>query len=179
MRRATQVHTAGNWPTGDAAGSVTLDYDDRFRRRIRLTDDAGEDFLLDLSDATRLGDGDGLALDSGGYLRVQAADEAVADLRCATLVETAKLAWHVGNRHIPVQVLADGTLRIRDDHVIVAMAELHGATVTRHTAAFAPEEGAYAGRGNGHDQGHGHGHEHAHDEHDHSQGNGHGHGHSH
>ncbi len=170
MRRATHVHSAGNWPAGEAAGNVTLDYDDRFRRRIRLTDDAGEDFLLDLPDATRLGDGDGLALDSGGYIRVHAADEAVADLRCATLVETAKLAWHIGNRHIPVQVLGDGTLRIRDDHVIVAMAVRHGAMAERHTSPFAPEQGAYAGIDRTHDHdhdqnddhGHGHGHDHPH-----------------
>jgi len=166
MRRARQVHPAGSWPAGEAAGSVTLDYDDRFRRRIRLTDDAGEEFLLDLPDAMRLGEGDGLGLDGGGYIRVCAADEAVADLRCAGPVETAKLAWHIGNRHIPVQVLGDGTLRIRDDHVIVAMAELHGAAVRRHDAPFAPEEGAYAGGGHMHAKeshpGHGHGHDHSH-----------------
>lgn len=171
MRRATHVHPAGSWPSSAAVAGVTLDYDDRFRRRFRLVDDSGGEFLLDLPEATRLGDGDGLALAGGGYICVHAADEAVADLRCATPVATAKLAWHIGNRHVPVQVLADGTLRIRDDHVIVAMAARHGAAVTRHAAPFAPEEGAYAAAGHAHD--HTHGHAHTHD-----NGDGHGHGHS-
>ena len=171
MRRATQVYHAGDWLADEAVGSVTLDYDDRFRRRIRLTDDSGEDFLLDLPDATLLSEGDGLVLDTGGFMHVHAADEPVADLRCATLVETATLSWHIGNRHIPVQIIDDGTLRIRDDHVIVAMAERHGAVVQRRDAPFSPEEGAYArdGAANGHGHGHSrdeagnHGHGHGHD----------------
>jgi urease accessory protein len=166
MRRATRVHPAGSWPQGEAVSGVTLDYEDRFRRRIRLVDDSGAEFLLDLADATRLGDGDGLALDGGGYVRVHAADEAVADLRCVSPVATATLAWHIGNRHVPLQVLADGTLRIRDDHVIVAMAARLGAAVERRTAPFAPEEGAYSGgasgAGHAHDPDHGHGHGHDH-----------------
>jgi urease accessory protein len=172
MRRVTHVHPAGSWPAAEAVASVTLDYVDRYRRRFRMADDAGADFLLDLAEATRLGSGDGLALDGGGYIRVHAADEAVADLRCATPVATAKLVWHIGNRHVPLQVLEDCTLRIRDDHVIVALAERHGAAVERHAAPFAPEQGAYAGGGpepghggehdRGHRHGHGHGHDHSH-----------------
>lgn len=164
MRRAIQVLSVDSWPSEQAGSSVTLDYEDRFRRRFRLTDDAGEDFLLDLAEATRFGEGDGLLLDDGRIIRVHAANEAVADLRCATLVETAKLAWHIGNRHIPVQVLSDGTLRIRDDHVIVAMAQRHGADVKLYGAPFAPEDGAYAANSGNHspDHEHGHGHDHAH-----------------
>ena len=123
MRRATQVQPAGGWPEAEAVASVTLDYDDRYRRRFRLVDDEGDEFMLDLAEATRLGEGDGLALDSGGFIRVRAAGEAVVDLRSATPVATTKLAWHIGNRHIPMQVLPDGALRIRADHVIVAMAD--------------------------------------------------------
>jgi urease accessory protein len=132
---------------------VTLAFDERHRRRLRMTDDAGEPFLLDLAKAVVLADGDGLALDGNGYIRVRAAAEPVADVAAATAAETARLAWHIGNRHTPVQVLADGTLRIRDDHVLVAMLEGLGATVTRHVASFTPEPGAYAasGDGNGHD----------------------------
>ena len=96
-----------------------------------------------------------------------AAVEPVADLRCDDLVETARMAWHVGNRHIPVEVLEDGTLRIRDDHVIVQMAERLGAHVTRLRAPFAPEPGAYAEASVAHshdtpDAGDGHGHTHDH-----------------
>ena len=166
MRRATHAHPAGCWPEADAVASVTLDYDDRYRRRFRLVDDGGDDFMLDLAEATRLADGDGLALEGGGFIRVRAAGEAVVDLRSATPVATTKLAWHIGNRHIPMQVLPDGALRIRADHVIVAMAERLGARAEHRTAPFTPEEGAYAGpdqsRDHAHEHGHAHGHGHDH-----------------
>ena len=151
MRQAIDVTPRGSWPEGDAAASVTLAFDDRHRRRIRLTDDRGEDFLLNLKSAKVLHDGDGLALEDGGYIRVQAALEAVADIKTASAAHTARIAWHIGNRHTPVQVLDDGTLRIRDDHVLVAMIEGLGAEVVRHQAPFAPEPGAYDSGSHAHD----------------------------
>jgi urease accessory protein len=150
MRRATHIHRAGQWPDGSAVAAVTLAFDDRHRRRIRLSDDAGEPFLLDLPEAVLMADGDGLALADGGYIQVRAADEAVADIAGETPAHTARLAWHIGNRHTPVQVLPNGVLRIRDDHVLVAMAEGLGAKVVRRAAPFSPEPGAYAGSGHGH-----------------------------
>ncbi len=135
--------------------TVTLDYEDRYRRRIRLHDDDGIPFLLDLAEATRLAEGDALAVTEGGYIQVRAAAEPVDDVRCRSLSDTARMAWHIGNRHVPVQVLADGTLRIRHDHVIAAMARRLGADVEPKTAPFAPEPGAYA-QNNGHDHSHGH-----------------------
>ena len=147
MRRAVAVQRVWN---GAAAGTVTLPFEDRHRRRIRMTDDAGEDFLLDLADATRLADGDALVLEDGGAIVVRAALERVADLRCADAADTLRLAWHIGNRHTPVQVLPDGALRIAHDHVLVAMAEGLGAAAIERMAAFQPEGGAYA-PGHGHD----------------------------
>jgi urease accessory protein len=184
MRRAIQVQPAGQWSQSEAVAEVTLDYDDRYRRRFRLVDDGGDDFMLDLEDATRFGEGDGLALEGGGFIRVRAAGEAVVDLRSATPVATTKLAWHIGNRHIPLQVLADGALRIRADHVIVAMAERLGAVAEHRTAPFAPEDGAYAGASlapvHGHDTEHVHNHNHDKaDNHAHPHPHGHGHGHDH
>ncbi|MCZ6846868.1 MAG: urease accessory protein UreE [Alphaproteobacteria bacterium] len=151
MRRATHIHRAGDWPDESAVAAVTLAFDDRHRRRIRMSDDAGEPFLLDLPEAVLMVDGDGLALVDGGYIQVRAADEAVADIRGESPAHTARLAWHIGNRHTPVQVLPDSVLRIRDDHVLVAMAEGLGATVVCRTAPFSPEPGAYAGGGHAHD----------------------------
>ncbi len=147
MRRAVAVQRG--W-TGEAAATVTLPFEDRHRRRIRMTDDAGEDFLLDLADATRLADGDALVLEDGGAIMVRAALERVADLHCADAADTLRLAWHIGNRHTPVQVLHDGALRIAHDHVLIAMAEGLGAAATERMAAFQPEGGAYA-PGHGHD----------------------------
>lgn len=134
---------------------MTLDYDDRYRRRVRLHDDDGVPFLLDLDDATRLAEGDALVVADGGFIRVCAAAEPVDDVRCGNLSDTARMAWHIGNRHVPVQVLADGVLRIRHDHVIADMARQLGAEVEHKNAPFAPEPGAYA-------QANGHGHDHDH-----------------
>jgi urease accessory protein len=73
MRRAIAVHPRGTWPSDEAVDAVTLVYLDRHRRRIRLVGDSGEIFLLDLRRAHHLADGDGLELESGGYVRVRAA----------------------------------------------------------------------------------------------------------
>src|SRR5580704_5662499 len=123
MRRAIAVHTRGHWPEEAAVDSVTLAMIDRHRRRIRLVADSGAPFLLDLARAQHLADGDGLELDNGNYLRV-------------------RIAWHLGNRHLPLQVLED-RLRIRADHVIAGMVEGLGGRVTRMQAPFDPEIGAY------------------------------------
>ena len=173
MRRAVEKLAAGHWPEADATATVTLDFDDRYRRRIRLTDDGGDAFLLDLADATRLDDGDGLRVEGGGIIAVRAADEPVADACGDTPAQTARIAWHLGNRHTPIQVLPDGRVRIRHDHVLVDMLRGIGATVTERDGPFMPEPGAYESLG-------GHGHHHDHDDdhkHDHSHGGHHPHDH--
>ena len=144
MRRTTQFHRCNHWTETACVGTVTLAMDQRHRRRFAMTDDDGQAFLLDLDEAAMLGDGDGLALDDGGIIRVVAADELVCDVTGKSPGHTTRLAWHIGNRHIPIQVLDDGTLRILDDHVLVQMLEGLGATVHQHLAPFSPEPGAYA-----------------------------------
>lgn len=145
MRRAIHVAPAGTWPKAQAAASLTLAYDDRHRRRIVLDADDGAPLLLDLERATVLADGDGLALDGGGWIEVRAALEPVFEVLGKDAAATAGLAWHLGNRHTPVQVLADGTLRLRDDPVLAAMLKGLGAEVKQCRAPFDPERGAYAG----------------------------------
>jgi urease accessory protein len=115
---------------------------DRHRRRIRLVADSGAPFLLDLARAQHLADGDGLELDNGNYLRVRAAPEPVIDIAADTPAGLLRIAWHLGNRHLPLQVLED-RLRIRADHVIAGMIEGLGGRVTRLEAPFDPEIGAY------------------------------------
>jgi urease accessory protein len=154
MRRAIAVYSSGNWNSNDTVSTITLVFNERHRRRFRMTDDQGEPFLLDLSHATLLNHGDGLALEGSGFIRVQAAAEPVADAQCHSMEHTARIAWHIGNRHVPVQVLEGGILRIQDDHVLVDMLKGLGAQVTCHSAPFAPESGAYA------EHSHHHHHEH-------------------
>jgi len=154
MRRAIAVHGAGNWPEDEAVDAVTLAFLDRHRRRIRLVADSGEAFLLDLERTQRLGGGDGLALEGGGYIRVRAAPEPVIAISAETESDLLRIAWHLGNRHLPMQAL-DGRLMIRDDQVIAAMVKGLGGQVSRLEAPFDPETGAYAGTA-----AHGAGHEH-------------------
>jgi urease accessory protein len=138
--------------------AVTLAFLDRYRRRIRLVGDSGAAFLLDLPHARHLADGDGLALDGGGYVRVCAAVEPVLDIATTDRASLLRIAWHLGNRHLPLQVVGD-RLRIREDHVIAEMVTGLGGRITRHEAPFDPEFGAYAGLARDHHAGHGHRHE--------------------
>jgi urease accessory protein len=153
MRRAIAVHKGGHWPEEAAIDRVTLVFVDRHRRRLRLVADSGTPFLLDLARVQHLADGDGLELDNGGYVRVCAASERVLEIEADGPTDLLRLAWHLGNRHLPMQAL-EGRLRIRDDHVIAEMVEGLGGRVTRSSAPFDPETGAYAGA----DPGHGHEH---------------------
>jgi len=169
MRRAIAVAVRGSWPSTAARAIATLRHDDRHRRRLRLQTDGGEPFLLDLARPARIGDGDGLALDDGGWVLVRAAPEDCVLVRCADPAALARIAWHLGNRHLPVQIVGDGLL-IRDDHVIVDMVRGLGATVEPRRCAFDPEAGAYDGAGGHHhhdddDHEHGHGPDHHHDHH--------------
>jgi urease accessory protein len=150
MRRAIALHRRGHWPEEAALDSVTLAYLDRHRRRIRLVADSGAPFLLDLPRAQRLAEGDGLELDNGGYIGIRAAPEPVIDIAGEQPADLLRIAWHLGNRHLPIQVMED-RLRIRDDHVIAAMIEGLGGLITRLQAPFDPEIGAYAGVPHEHD----------------------------
>jgi urease accessory protein len=124
--------------------TVTLAYLDRHRRRIRLVADSGAAFLLDLPRAQHLADGDGLELAGGGFIGVRAAPEPVLDIEAADRPSLLRIAWHLGNRHLPLQVVGD-RLRIREDHVIAAMVSGLGGRIIHRDAPFDPEFGAYAG----------------------------------
>ncbi|HUZ71983.1 MAG TPA: urease accessory protein UreE [Stellaceae bacterium] len=159
MLRVVKAEPAGRWPRQKARGTVTLDYDDRYRRRLRLTSDEGEDFLLDLAAATVLGDGDGLELSDGNWLEVRAAHEALLEIRAPTPEALCRLAWHIGNRHVAAAIESDRIL-IRDDHVLAEMLAGLGAGLRRIRAPFAPEGGAYAGEPARAVHHHGHDHDH-------------------
>ncbi len=142
MERVVRVNPAGQWPAREARDSVTLPYDARHRRRLRLTTDGGRDFLLDLPEATVMRDGDGIALEGGEWVVLRAAEETLAEISCALPQDLARIAWHLGNRHILTEILQDRLL-IRNDHVIVDMARRLGARVHIIEAPFDPEGGAY------------------------------------
>ncbi len=185
MLRAEKVVPAGHW-SGAPADTVVLDFDERYRRRVAMTAVGGLEFLLDLPEATMLRGGDGLRLEDGRLVEVVAEPEPLAEIRAADALALIRVAWHLGNRHLPTEMTSKA-LRIRRDSVIEAMAEGLGARVIALEAPFNPEGGAYAkgdggapsshGRGHDHDHDHGHAHDHDH-HHNHDHDHDHDHGHS-
>jgi urease accessory protein len=147
------VVPAGTWDPKLEIDYVMIDYDSRFRRRIVLTTVSGAEVLIDLAEAVRLRDGDGLVTASGEVICVRAQPEPLLEIHTHDEGELVRIAWHLGNRHLPVQLLGD-RIRIRADHVIKAMVEGLGGHVDAIEAAFDPEAGAYAGGGH---RGHSHG----------------------
>jgi urease accessory protein len=159
MRRASAVKTAGSWDAASAIDRVVLDADDRHRRRVTLTGEGGIAFLLDLPHAAALRDGDGLVLEDGAIVRVAGKPEALLEITAASAHDLARLAWHIGNRHVDVEIVGD-RLRMRRDHVIENMLRGLGARLSPIEAPFDPEHGAY-------EQHRGHTHSHDHPGHDH------------
>ena len=121
---------------------ITLDETDRNRRRIRLTSAGGTEFLLDLEEARLLKHGEGLLLEDGRIIEVRAEAEALYRVRATSPHHLIALAWQLGNRHLPTEIL-ETELRIRRDHVIRDMLIGLGATVEDIVAPFDPESGAY------------------------------------
>lgn len=130
---------------------VVLDADERYRRRVVLTAESGTKFLLDLPRPTALHDGDGLVLEDGSIVQVVGKCEPLVEIAAANAQQLARLAWHIGNRHIDVEIVGE-RLRIRRDAVLEDMLRGLGAQLSFIAAPFEPEPGAY-----------GHGHRHQHD----------------
>jgi urease accessory protein len=181
MIRATQVLGQHRW-TQSAADTVVLDFDDRHRRRMAMTGTRGLEFLLDLENAVALRGGDALVLEDGRLIEVVAAAEPLVEIRGADPLHLVRVAWHLGNRHLPTQIMPKG-LRIRRDHVIEAMVKGLGARIIEIEAPFDPEGGAYASSHAHAPEAHAHAHAHfshahahahahadAHSSHDHDHG---------
>jgi urease accessory protein len=141
MIRATQVLKAGSWQAAPA-DRITLSYDERHRRRLRFLTEAGTEFLLDLPRTTVLRGGDGLQLEDGRIILVAAAAEPLLEIRASDADQLARLAWHIGNRHLPAQITT-GRILIREDSVIEDMLKGLGAAVRHLDEPFTPEPGAY------------------------------------
>jgi urease accessory protein len=136
---------------------VRLDYDHRTRRRVALTADGGLSFLLDLAKAPALAAGDGLRLEDGRIVAVEAAPERLLEITCRDKRALARIAWHLGNRHLAAEI-GERVVHIREDHVIADMVRGLGAEVRVVERPFNPEGGAY---GHAAVPGHHHGDRHA------------------
>ncbi len=152
MKRAIEAAPSGAWPETEIIGAVTLDYDARHRRRIRIVCDDTEPVLLDLEQAVALRDGDGLRVEGGGWIAVRSADEDLVEISTDTARALHRIAWHLGNRHCPAEIHGD-RIYMRRDHVIEAMLEGLGARLTPVRRPFDPEGGAHTANAGGHDHG--------------------------
>jgi urease accessory protein len=146
--RAQSVQRRGLW-LGLPVDKVTLDYEERCRRRIAMTGDGGLAFLLDLAAATALKEGDALVLEDGRFVEVKAKPEDLLEIRGRDPLHLMTLAWHLGNRHLAAQIEVERIL-IRHDRVIAHMLEHQGARLRQVREPFNPEGGAYAQHGHGH-----------------------------
>lgn len=149
--RASSIVRA-NFVTEAPWRRLPLESGERHLRRKLLTLQQGDEVMVDLPVTTKLEDRDCLVLEDGRLVEVIAAEEDLLELRGRDAIHLARLAWHIGNRHLEAQIEADRIL-IRRDHVIAHMLEHQGAKVTEVREAFSPEHGAY----HSHDDGsHGH-----------------------
>ena len=164
--RATEVLPAGKWPADTALDRLVLNYDERHRRRLRYVAQGGTTFLLDLPRAAVLRAGDGLRLEDGSIVRVEASPEQLVEIPAPDTAVLIRLAWHIGNRHLPAQ-LEPQRILIREDAVIENMLRGLGAAIKHVLAPFTPEAGAYDSIAAPTAQPHVHEHSHSHGAHHH------------
>lgn len=136
-------------PPAQADAELELPFELRQRSRLRARLASGEEVALALPRGTVLRDGDLLRADDGRTVRVIAKPERVMQVSCATTLDLARAAYHLGNRHVPLQIAPDW-LRLAEDTVLRRMIEGLGATVTVLDAPFEPEAGAHGEHSHGH-----------------------------
>jgi urease accessory protein len=162
MLRVVRVVTS---PGADARhiDSVILNSEQRRLQTGLFTGVNGTQIGAMLPELVLLRNGDALELDDGSLVEVVIEPESLVEIRGNDLTHLARLAWHLGDRHVPVQIFSN-RLRLRPDAVLEAMLKGLGARLTPIEAPFDPEGGAYAQQGHAHDD---HGHDHAHGDHHH------------
>lgn len=142
-------------PSGaEATERLLLPFEVRCKSRFRSRLESGEEVGLFLERGTVLRAGDLLQANDGRVVKVQAAPEAVMEAHSEDVLLLARAAYHLGNRHVAVEV-KPGLLRFGRDHVLGEMVRGLGLKVTECEAPFDPESGAYGGHG-GHAHPHGH-----------------------
>ncbi|WP_332685652.1 urease accessory protein UreE [Bosea sp. (in: a-proteobacteria)] len=178
MQRATSVVRKAAVKQDRVVETLTLDHEDRNRRRVALKGDGGLEILLDLDKPTALNDGDAVKLEDGGLVLIRAAAQNLIEIRAENPLRLMRVAWHIGSRHTPAELTAEA-IYIENDHALAEMIRGQGCAMSEVTRPFQPERGAdhHDHADCGHDHGHDH-HGHEHHGHEH-HGHGHEHGHSH
>lgn len=133
--------------------TLTLPYERRIISRQKVTLDQGGEAGLFLVRGASLQHGDLLKAENGDLVQVQAALETVSSLYCTDRLLFARACYHLGNRHVPLEI-RDGRLRYLHDHVLDDMLLGFGLKVVVEQATFEPEAGAYAASGHAHSHRH-------------------------
>jgi len=162
MARVISVVAAGHRHDRPVTDTVILDYAQRSAQKTTVTGVKGGVYEIALAEPARLRTDDLLLLDDGNLVEVVAASEALVEARAADVSALLQLAWHLGDRHVPVQVLTN-RIRARRDAGVEALLKLLGAKTALIEAPFEPEGGAYALRHHDHAHDHDHHHHHHHD----------------
>jgi len=163
LMRAVRVLAPAERGKRPADDTVILDYAQRSAQNVTVAGVKGGRFSIALAPPARLRTDDVLELDDGRLIEVVAAPEPLIEARAADLAQLARLAWHLGDRHIPAQLFAN-RIRVRAETSVVQLLRALGAKLTRIEAPFEPEGGAYDSvRGHAHGHGHEHPHGHHHD----------------
>jgi urease accessory protein len=165
MPRAIRVLSPAERGGRPVADTVILDYAQRSAQKIAVTGLKGGQFEIALAEPARLRTDDALLLDDGSVIEVVAAPEPLIEARAADLAHLARLAWHLGDRHVPTQLFAN-RIRVRREPAIETLLRSLGGKLTAIEAPFEPEGGAYAHE-HGHEHHHHHGHAHGHHHRDH------------
>jgi len=167
MRRVVRVVKSDGTRQID---SVILNPEQRRLQTAHLTGVNGTPIGLMLPEPVTVRMGDAFELDGGDLVEIVVEPEPLSEIRGSDVTHLARLAWHLGDRHVPIQVLAN-RIRMRRDAALEAMLAALGARLTPIEAPFDPEGGAYATHAGqehaGHHHDHDHGHAHGHDHHDH------------
>ncbi len=123
---------------------LILPFDRRQKSRLRVTLASGEEAGIFMARGTVLRGGDRLKAADGRVVLIVAADEPVMRVTADTPIQLMRAAYHLGNRHIPLEV-GEGWLKLLQDHVLQEMLTGLGVAVVYQEASFEPEGGAYGG----------------------------------
>ena len=159
MRKITQIidRAAAADLAASTACELVLPYDTRKKSRFKAELSSGEQVGVVLPRGKVLRGGDVLVDEQGGYVRIVSAAESLSRVISEDPRLLARAAYHLGNRHLPLQV-GPGWLAYQHDHVLDAMVQGLGLQVDIQEMSFEPEEGAYAAHSQGAGKGHGHSH---------------------
>ncbi len=180
MPRATKVLRAGEPRSAGADDTLILDFAQRQTKHGFFFTGKGTCIEFDFAEPPALATDDVLVLDDGGLIEIVADLELLIEARMADPAALARIAWRLGNRHVPVQIFAN-RLRLRRNPEIEALLAGAAAKLTPLTAPFEPD-GASAPANHAHHHGHDHAHDHGHHHdhgHDHARDHGHDHEHGH